>query len=100
MFNTQCVPCFKIQKVWCEVWSKQASLILMSSFIGKLGHCAQQNTEASYSLTFVTQLLDLVRSSFVIKDYQAENLNLLLKLEQGNLDIFDNTQKFNDYHSF
>ena len=45
--------------------TKQASLILMSSFNGKLGHWAQHNTEALYSLTFVTQFVDLVRSSFV-----------------------------------
>jgi hypothetical protein len=80
--------------------TKQASLILMSSFTGKLGHWAQQNTEALYSLTSVTQLVDLVRSSFVIKDYQAENLNLLVKLEQGNSDVPDYTRKFNDYYSF
>ena len=53
---------------------KQASLIPMSSFIRELEHWAQQNTEALYSLTSVTQLVDLVRFSFVIKDYQAENL--------------------------
>ena len=51
--------------------TKQASLILMSSFIGKLGHWAQHNTEALYSLTSVTKLVDLVSSSFRIKDYQA-----------------------------
>jgi hypothetical protein len=55
--------------------TKQASLILMSSFTGKLGHWAKQNIEALYSLTSVTQLVDLVRSSFVIKYYQTENLN-------------------------
>jgi len=80
--------------------TKQASLILMSSFIGKLGHWAQQNIEALYSLTFVTQLVDLVRSSFVIKDYQVENLNLLVKLEQDDSDVPDYTRKFNDYYSF
>jgi hypothetical protein len=81
--------------------TKRASLILMSSFIGKLGHWAQQNTEAMYSLTYVTQLVEyLVRSSFVIKDYQAENLNLLVKLEQGNSDVPDYTRKFSDYYSF
>jgi len=53
-----------------------------------------------YSLTSVTQLVDLVRSSFVIKDYQAENLNLLVKLEHGNSDVPDYTRKFNDYYSF
>ena len=31
--------------------SKQDSLILTSSFTGKLGHWAQQNTEALHSLT-------------------------------------------------
>jgi hypothetical protein len=36
----------------------------------------------------------------VIKDYQAENLNLLVKLEQGNSDVPDYTRKFNDYYSF
>jgi hypothetical protein len=34
--------------------TKQASLIFMSSFTGKLGHWAQQNIEALYSLTSVT----------------------------------------------
>ena len=80
--------------------TKQASLILMSSFVGKLGHWAQQNIEALYSLTSVTQLVDLVRSGFVIKDYQVENLNLLVKPEQDNSDVPDCTRKFNDYHSF
>jgi hypothetical protein len=80
--------------------TKQASLILMSSFIGKLGHWAQHNIEALYSITFMTQLVDLARSSFVIKDYQTENLNLLVELEHGSLDVPDYTRKFNDYHSF
>jgi hypothetical protein len=62
--------------------TKQASLILMSSSTRKLGHWAQQNAEALYSLNSVPQLVDLVRSSLVIKDYQAQNLNLLIKLEQ------------------
>ena len=48
----------------------------------------------------MTQLVDHVRSGFVIKDYQAENLNLLVKLEQVNLDVPDHTRMFNDYHSF
>ena len=34
--------------------TKQASLILMSSFTRELGHWAQHNTETLYSLTFVT----------------------------------------------
>jgi hypothetical protein len=53
-----------------------------------------------YTLTSVTQLVDLVSSSFVLKYIQAESLNLLVKLEHGNLDIPDYTRKFNDYHSF
>jgi hypothetical protein len=65
-----------------------------------LGHWAQQNTEALYSLTSVTQLVDFVRSSFVIKDYQIDNLNMLVRLEQGNSNVPDYTREFNDYHSF
>jgi hypothetical protein len=72
----------------------------MSSFTRKFGHWAQQNTEVLHSLTSVTQLVYLERISFVIKDYQAENLNLLVKLEQGNSDVSDYTRKFNVYHSF
>jgi hypothetical protein len=64
--------------------TKQASFILVSSIIGKLGHWAHQNIEALYGLTSVTQLVDLVRSSFVIKDCQTENLNLLVKVDQRN----------------
>ena len=33
--------------------TKQASLIRMSSLTGKLGHWAQHNIEALYSLTYV-----------------------------------------------
>jgi len=80
--------------------TKQASLVLMSSFTVKLRHWAQQHIEALYSLTSVTQLVDLAMSSFVIKDYQAEKLNLLVKLEQDNSDVPDYTRKFNDYFSF
>ena len=37
----------------------------------------------------------------MIKDYQAKNLNLLVKLERGNnLDVPNYTRKFNDYYSF
>jgi hypothetical protein len=80
--------------------TKQASLVLMSSFTRKLKHWAQQNTEALYSLKSVTQLTDLVRFGFVIKDCQAENLNLSVELEQGNSNVPDYNRKFNDYHSF
>jgi hypothetical protein len=69
--------------------TNQASLILRSSFTGKLGHWAQQKTEALYSLNCVTQLVDLIRPGFVIKDYHAENLNMLAKFEQGNSDVPD-----------
>ncbi len=67
----------------------------MSSFTGKLGHWAQQNTEALYGLTYVSRLVDLVRYRFVIKDYQAENLHLFIKLEQDNLDVPEYIKKFN-----
>jgi len=80
--------------------TKQASLILITSFIGKLGHWAKQNTDALYSLNSVTQLVNLVRLGFVIKDFKAEKMNLLVILEQGNSDVPDYTRKFNDYHSF
>ncbi len=36
----------------------------------------------------------------MIKDHRAENLNLWIKLEQGNSDVPDYTRKFNDYYSF
>ena len=81
--------------------TKQASLIFMSSFTWKLVHWTRHNIEALHSLSYVTQIVDLVRYSFVIKYYQAQYLNLLLvKLEQGNLDIPNYTRKLNDYHSF
>ncbi len=48
----------------------------------------------------MNQLVDLVRSSFVIKDYHAENLNLLVKPEQGNSDVPEYTRKFNDCYNF
>jgi hypothetical protein len=80
--------------------TKQASLILMSSFTGKLGHWAQQNTEVLYNLNSVSQLVDFVRSSFVVKDYQAEHLQLLIKCEQNGHDISEYIRKFNDSFSF
>ena len=49
--------------------TKQASLILVSSFTRKLGHWAQQNSEALYSPTLLIQLVDFERSSYVIKYY-------------------------------
>jgi len=80
--------------------TKQASLVLMSSFVGKLGHWVQQNIEVVYSLASAIQLVDLVRFGFVIEDCQVENSNLLVKSEQGNSDVPDYTRKFNDYHVF
>ena len=72
----------RLTSMGIDLETKQASLLLMSSFTGKSGHWAQQDNEALYSLNSITQLVDLVRFGFVIKDYQAENLNLLVKLEQ------------------
>ena len=36
----------------------------------------------------------------MVKDYEAENLHLLVKLEQGTLDVSDYMQKINDCHIF
>ena len=35
----------------------------------------------------------------MIKDYQTDILQVLVKLEQGNLDVSDYAQKFNGYHN-
>jgi hypothetical protein len=69
--------------------TKQTSLILihMSAFTWKSKRWTQHNIETLCSLTSLTHLVDLVRPSFVMKDYQVENLNLLINLEQGNLNI-------------
>ena len=48
----------------------------------------------------MSQLVDFVRSSFVVKDYQAEHLQLLIKVEQNGLEISDYIRKFNDSYSF
>ena len=48
--------------------TKQNSLILMSSFTVKPGHWEQKNIEFFNNLNSVTQLVDFVRSSFVVKD--------------------------------
>jgi hypothetical protein len=80
--------------------TRQASLILMSSLTGKLGHWAHQNTEVLYNLKYVPQLVEFVRSSFVVKDYQAKHLQLLIKIEQTGIDISDYIRKFNDSYSF
>ena len=80
--------------------TRQANLILMSSFTGELGHWAQQNTEVLYNINSVSQLVEFVISSFVVKGYQAEHLQLLIKIEQDGLDISDYIRKFNDSYSF
>ena len=80
--------------------TRQANLILISSFTGKLGHWAQQNTEVLYNLNSVSQLVYFVRSSFVVKEYHTEHLQLLIKVEQNGLDILDYIRKFNDSYSF
>jgi hypothetical protein len=72
----------------------------MSSFTGKLGHWAHQNTVVLYNLNSVSQLVDFLRSSFVAKDYQAEHLQLFIKVEQNGLDISEYILKFNDSNSF
>jgi hypothetical protein len=80
--------------------TRQASLILMSSFTGKLGHWAHQNTEVLYNRNSVSQFVDFVRSSFVVKDYQAEHLQLLIKCEQNGPHHSEYIRKFNDSYSF
>ena len=80
--------------------TRQASLILMSSFTGKMGHWAHQNTKVLYILNFVSQLVDLVRSSFVVKDCKVKHLQLLIKCEQNGIDISEYIRKFNDSYSF
>jgi hypothetical protein len=48
----------------------------------------------------VSQLIDFVRSNFVVKDYQVKHLQLLIKCEQNGLDISEYIRKFNDSYSF
>jgi hypothetical protein len=72
----------------------------MFSFTGRLGHWAQQNNEVLYNLKSVSELVDFVRSSFVVKDYQAEHLQLLIKVEQNGLYISEYIRKFNNSYSF
>ena len=36
----------------------------------------------------------------MVKDYHAEHLQLLIKVEQNGLDISEYTRKFNDSYSF
>jgi hypothetical protein len=80
--------------------TKQANSILMFSFTGKLRHWAHQTTEILYNLHFVSQIVEFVRSSFVVKDHQAEPLQLLIKTKQNSVDILDDIRKFNDSYSF
>jgi len=75
----------KLTTMGVDLDTRQASLILMSSFTGKLGHWVQQNTEVLYNLNSVSQLVEFVRSSFVVKDYHAAHLQLLIKVEQNGL---------------
>ena len=42
-----------------DLEAKQASLILVSFFIGKLGHWARHNIEALYCIIYVTQMSTL-----------------------------------------
>jgi len=90
----------KLTTMDVDPYTRQANLILISSFTGKLGHWAHQNTEVLYNLNSVSQLVDFVRSNFVVKDYQAEHLQLLSKVEQNGLDISEYIRKFNDSYSF
>ena len=59
----------KLTSIGVDPGTKEASLILMSSFTEKLGHWAQLNTEVLYNLIFVSQLVEFVKSSFVVSDY-------------------------------
>jgi hypothetical protein len=72
----------KLRAMGVDPDTRQASLILMSSFTGKPGRWAQHNTEVLYNLNSVSQLVDFVKNSFVVKDYQAEHLQLLIKCEK------------------
>jgi hypothetical protein len=79
----------KLRGMGIDLDTRLAGLILMSSFTGKFGQWAQQNTEVLYNLNSVSQLVELLRSGFVVKDYQAEHLQLLTKIEQNGLYISD-----------
>ena len=48
----------------------------------------------------LSQLVEFVRSIFVVKDYQAKKLQLLIRIEQNRLGISDYIRKFNDFYSF
>ena len=48
----------------------------------------------------MSQLVEFVINSFVVKDYQVEHSQFLIKIEQNSLDISDNIRKLNDSYSF
>jgi hypothetical protein len=86
----------KLISVGLDRDTKQASLVLMSSFTKTLGHRVQHDTKVLNNLIFLSLLVEFVRSSFVKKDCQFEHLQPFIKIEQGSLEILDYNRKFND----
>ena len=73
---------------------------MVSSFTGKLGNWASDQSTEIYNLATVDDLIDYIRVSFSIEDVEGNNLYILLRLEQGEKSLHDYTQEFNTSYAW
>jgi len=63
----------KIQGFGINLDSKQVVVVLVSSFIGKLGNWASNHSTEIYDLATIDGLIDYIRVSFSIEDVEGKN---------------------------
>jgi hypothetical protein len=90
----------KLTTMGVDLEIKQAGLILMRIFMGKLQHRAQKNTEDLYNLSSVSQLVEFVRIIFVVKYCQAKHLHILIRIKPNRLLNPEHIRKFNNSYIF
>ena len=90
----------KIREFGINPDSKQIVVVLVSSFTRKQGKWASYHSTEIYNIATVDDLIDYIRVGFSIEDVEGKNVNILLRLEQGEKYLHDYTQEFDTSYAW
>ena len=80
--------------------SNEVVVVLVSSFIGKLGNWASDHSAEIYDLKTLDELINYVRVGFSIEDVEGKNFYSLIRVQQGDKSLIGYTQEFNRSYAY
>ena len=90
----------KIKGFGVDPNSREAVMVVVSSFTGSLGNWAADHADEICKLDSIDALTTFVRVIFTNEDLEGKNLYSLIKLDQGDKSFHEYSQEFNSSYSY